>query len=294
VGVPIFIAGPTASGKSATAVEIGIKKKGEIISVDSMQIYKSLDIGTAKPTTEERAAVEHHLVDAIELDQAFNAARFVRLTSALIAKIKQPIFCGGTGLYFQAWLQGLGESPGGSAVLRAELEEMDMEMLLAELQQKDPDTHAAIDVKNRRRIVRAVEVIRLTGKPFSKQRAKWTKQPVENFFVIEREREDLRRRIDARVDAMFEAGLVEETCSLRLALNANTVARQSLGYRQVIEHLQGERDLPHTVARVKSRTWQFARRQMTWFRKMHGARPLKVTPDEEPIITAQRIIEQLS
>jgi tRNA dimethylallyltransferase len=121
-----------------------------------MQVYKSLDIGTAKPTNEDRAAVVHHLVDAIEIDQVFNAARFVDLTSAVIGKIKQPIFCGGTGLYFQAWLQGLGEAPEGNTEMRYELEGMKMELLLAELQQKDPETYAAIDVKNRRRIVRAV------------------------------------------------------------------------------------------------------------------------------------------
>ena len=142
--------------------------------------------------------------------------------------------------------------------------------------------------------MRAVEVIRLTQKPFSKQRAEWRGNTPENFFVIAREREDLRKRINARVEVMFEAGLVAETCSLRSALEANAVARQALGYRQVIEHLQGERDLPDTVARVKSRTWQFARRQMTWFRKMDGTRILNVPPEEAPIITAQRIVEQLT
>ena len=294
MGKPIFIAGPTASGKSAVAKEVAIKKGGEIISVDSMQVYSSLNIGTAKPTEEERAAVTHHLVDAIEIDEAFDAAKFVDSTSAVIKKIAQPIFCGGTGLYFQAWLQGLGASPGGEPKLRAELEGEETEALLQELQRKDPETHAKIDRKNRRRIVRAVEVIRLTQKPFSEQRAEWSEKAPENFFVLAREREDLRKRINVRVEAMFKAGLVAETCSLRSALEANAVARQALGYRQVIEHLQGERDLPHTEGRVKSRTWQFARRQMTWFRKMHGARPMKVTPDEEPIITAQRIIEQLS
>ena len=142
--------------------------------------------------------------------------------------------------------------------------------------------------------MRAVEVIRLTKKPFSEQRAEWSGKAPENFFVLAREREDLRKRIHARVEAMFKAGLVAETYSLRSALEANAVARQALGYRQVIEHLQGERDLPDTVARVKSRTWQFARRQMTWFRKMDGTRTLNLTSDEAPKITAQRIVDQLT
>jgi len=294
MGKPIFIAGPTASGKSAVAMEVAKKKGGEIISVDSMQVYRGLDIGTAKPTAEERAAVTHHLIDAIEIDEAFDAAKFVELTTAEIDKIAQPIFCGGTGLYFQAWQQGLGASPGGEPKLRAELEGVETEALLQELQRKDPETHAKIDRKNRRRIVRAVEVIRLTKKPFSEQRAERSGKAPENFFVLARERENLRKRIDMRVDAMFEAGLVKETCSLRSALEANAVARQALGYRQVIEHLQGERDLPDTVARVKSRTWQFARRQMTWFRKMDGTRTLNLTSDEAPKITAQRIVDQLT
>ncbi len=178
--------------------------------------------------------------------------------------------------------------------MRAELEGVETEALLQELQRKDPETHAKIDRKNRRRIVRAVEVIRLTQKPFSEQRAEWSGKAPENFFVIAREREELRKRINARVEAMFKAGLIAETCSLRSALEANAVARQALGYRQVIEHLQGERDLSDTVARVKSRTWQFARRQMTWFRKMDGTRTLKVTANEGPKITAQRIVDQLT
>jgi len=164
MGKPIFIAGPTASGKTAVAMEVAKKKGGEIISVDSMQVYRGLDIGTAKPTAEERAAVTHHLIDAIEIDEAFDAAKFVELTTTEIGKIVQPIFCGGTGLYFQAWQQGLGASPGREPKLRAELEGEETEVLLQELQRKDPETHAKIDRKNRRRIVRAVEVIRLTKK----------------------------------------------------------------------------------------------------------------------------------
>ncbi len=294
MGKPIFIAGATATGKSAVAMEVATRRRGEIISVDSMQVYSGLDVGTAKPTPKERAAVKHHLVDALKIEETFDAARFIELTKGVIEKIKQPIFCGGTGLYYKAWLQGLGDSPRGTPKLRANLETQETKILLAELQQKDPNTYEGIDKKNRRRIVRAVEVIRLTGETFSGQRAEWTNEAPENFFVLEREREDLRGRIDARVDAMFKGGLVAETCSLRSALEANAVARQALGYRQVIEHLQGERNLPDTVARVKARTWRFARRQMTWFRKMNGTRTLKVASDEGPTIIAQRIVDQLT
>ena len=293
MGKPIFIAGPTASGKSAVAQEVAQLLDGEIISVDSMQVYRGLNLGTAKPTEAERAAVPHHLIDTLELSETYDAAKFAAEAGQHEGKFERPIFCGGTGLYFQAWLEGLGEAPKGKPELRAELEEMNTEALVAELREKDPETHAAIDLHNRRRLVRAVEVIRLTGKPFSKQRAEWTGQAPDNFFLLEREREDLRARIDERVEAMFAAGLVAETCSLRPALEANAVASQALGYRQVIEHLQGERDLPNTVALVKSRTWKFARRQMTWFRKMKGTISLAVASDEQPEATARRIIEQL-
>ncbi|MDC0142945.1 tRNA (adenosine(37)-N6)-dimethylallyltransferase MiaA [Verrucomicrobia bacterium] len=292
MGAPVFIAGPTASGKSAVAYEIAQRLNGEIISVDSMQVYRGLDLGTAKPTVEERARVLHHHIDILKLSESFDAARFVARTKTIIKKIKQPIFCGGTGLYFSAWLEGLGEAPQANATLRAELEEEDLETLVTELLEHDPATHATIDRKNRRRVVRAVEVIRLTGKPYSEQRAEWTGQVPPNFFLLERSRVDLRQRINTRVDVMFAAGLVAETCSLRSALEGNPVAQQALGYRQVIGHLKGEQGLPETVALVKSRTWQFARRQMTWFRKLQGSHTLAIPANEPVAETAQRLIEQ--
>ena len=294
MGTPVFIAGPTASGKSAVALEVAQQQNGEIISVDSMQVYRGLDLGTAKPTVEERVRVPHHLIDILGLTESFNTASFVEQAEEAIKKIKTPVFCGGTGLYFSAWLEGLGDAPQANATLRTELAEMNLETLVAELLERDPATHATIDRQNRRRVTRAVEVIRLTGKPFSEQRAEWTGQVPQNFFLLERDREDLRHRIDRRVDAMFSAGLVVETCSLRLALEGNPVAQQALGYRQVIGHLNDEQGLPETVALVKSRTWQFARRQMTWFRKLHGAHTLTVPANEPVVETARRLIEQLT
>ena len=294
MGAPVFIAGPTASGKSAVALEVAQREKGEIISVDSMQVYRGLDLGTAKPTAEEREVVPHHLIDILDLSETFDAASFVTRTETHTQKIKRPVFCGGTGLYFSAWLEGLGDAPQANATVRAEMEAMDLETLVAELLEHDPATHGTIDRQNRRRVARAVEVIRLTGKPFSEQRAEWTGNVPPNFFLLERDREDLRQRIDTRVDAMFAAGLVEETCSLRSALEGNPVAQQALGYRQVIGHLKGEQGLPETVALVKSRTWQFARRQKTWFRKLHGTHTLTVPVAEAPAETARRLIEQLT
>ena len=290
MGAPISIAGPTASGKSAVAMEVAKQLQAEIISVDSMQVYRGLDIGTAKPSAAEQAGISHHLIDCAGLEETYDAARFVREATEAERQIDRPIFCGGTGLYFQARQEGLGESPQADVVVRAAIEAMSYEEQLAELKAADSATFERIDQQNPRRVVRALEVIRLTGKPFSEQRAEWQNTVAANFFLIERERDDLRARIEARVDAMFAAGLVEETCSLRAALEDNRVAQQALGYRQVIGYLQGEQDLPNTVAMVKSRTWQFARRQKTWFRRLQGAVRLSVSADEAPAETARRIL----
>ena len=291
MGKPIFIAGSTATGKSAVALEVAKKTGGEIISVDSMQVYQKMDIGTAKPTTEQREQVPHHIIDCTTISDRFDAARFVREVKNKKKKIKQLIFCGGTGLYFQAWLEGLGEAPPANLNIRTTLEETPVQELLSELKEKDLITYKSIDHHNPRRIIRAVEVIRITDKPYSKQKAKWTNQAPENFFLIERTIQDLRNRIERRVEEMFERGLVEETCSLRTELKNNLSAQQALGYRQVIGHLKGEQDLPETVSLVKSRTWQYAKRQKTWFRKVSGAREVTTPEAETPKETARRIID---
>ena len=291
MGKPVFIAGATATGKSAVAMEVAQKKSGEIVSVDSMQVYQRMDIGTAKPTAEQREQVPHHLIDCATISEGFDAARFVRAAQRRETKIKQAVFCGGTGLYFQAWLEGLGEAPAGDPKIRREIEKTETQELLKEIKKKDPATFLSIDHHNPRRIVRAVEVIRITGKPFSEQKAKWTNHAPRNFFLIERTSEDLRTRIETRVENMFKRGLVEETCSLRSELEDNPIAQQALGYRQVIGYLKGEQGLPETANLVKSRTWQFARRQKTWFKKLNQATVVQVLENEGPEETAQQIIK---
>jgi tRNA dimethylallyltransferase len=175
---PIFIAGPTAVGKSAIALELAERLGGEIISVDSMQVYRGLDIGTAKPSLDEQKKIPHHLIDVAEVDEAFDAAKFCSLAQKAVSEIQSrnrvPIFCGGTGFYFKAFLEGLGEAPPADASVRAALEKIPLAELLEELKRNDPITFDKIDRQNPRRIVRAVEVIRLTGKPFSAQRSKWS------------------------------------------------------------------------------------------------------------------------
>ncbi|MEQ2006167.1 MAG: tRNA (adenosine(37)-N6)-dimethylallyltransferase MiaA [Limisphaerales bacterium] len=299
---PVFLAGPTAVGKSAVALALAELLGGEIISVDSMQVYRGLDIGTAKPSAAERARAPHHLLDMVELTEAFDAAQFVRLAEAAVKDIqgrgRVPIFCGGTGLYFKAWLEGLGEAPPGDARAREELEAAPLAELLVELEQRDPVTYGRIDRQNPRRVIRAVEVIRLTGQPFSAQRADWPSRITHHasrVLCLTREPADLRVRIEARVDAMFAAGLVEETQGLLArGLDANRNAMQALGYRQVVEHLRGERGLVETVALVKTKTWQFARRQGTWFRGQLAVERVPLLPESDPAAVANEIAVRIA
>ena len=329
---PIFIAGPTAVGKSEIALRLAGQLDGEIISADSMQVYRGLDLGTAKPSPADRARVPHHLIDILDLTESFDAAQFARLAHQTVAEIQSrghmPILCGGTGLYFKAFLEGLGEAPPANAKLRAELEAAPLENLLAELRERDPATFEKIDKKNPRRVIRAVEVIRLTGKPFSAQQSRWgetfpgsrsadilvrgftghscpvsteadpnspphelatrkSPEPADknvcptSIIVFTRSTEDLRQRIDARVDAMFARGLVDETRELlKRGLEQNKTAMQAIGYRQVVEHLCGERSLAETIEQVKIRTRQFAKRQLTWFRAQKNLEWIELKPDE--------------
>jgi tRNA dimethylallyltransferase len=243
-----------------------------------MQVYRGLDIGTAKPSAVERARVPHHLIDICDLTENFDAAQFIRLAQKAVEEIQSrgrvPVFCGGTGLYFKAFLSGLGKAPATNPELRAELEAASFEALLHELRERDPAAYEKIDKQNPRRVIRAVEVIRLTGKKFSEQRAEWKTQsavPIKiNSFCFTRQPADMHARINARVDAMFARGLVEETRALlQHGLAENKTAMQAIGYRQVVDYLRDERSLTETIELVKSRTRQFAKRQLTWFRR-HG------------------------
>ncbi len=299
--LPIFLAGPTAVGKSEIAFALAEKIGGEIISADSMQVYRGLDLGTAKPSPAERARVPHHLLDVCDLTEAFDAAQFIRRAEKAVAEIqsrhKTPIFCGGTGLYFKAFLEGLGEAPATSPELRAELVATPFAALLHELRERDPAAYEKIDKQNPRRVIRAVEVIRLTGKKFSEQRAEWKaasgKQQAEKFFCFTRSADDLHRRIHVRVEEMFRRGLVAETAQLlQHGLAENIFAMQAIGYRQVVEHLRGEHSLAETIERVKIRTRQFAKRQLTWFRRHGNCEWIELTPDEIAEEAMGKIIAQ--
>jgi len=297
----LFLVGPTAVGKSAVAITLAERLGGEIISVDSMQVYRGLDLGTDKPSAELQRRVRHHLVDVVGLDEAFDAARFVALARSAEADIRSrgrlPIFCGGTGLYCKAFLEGLGGTPSSDPRLRAELEARSLAELLAELRQTDPATYTKIDRTNPRRVIRAVEILRLTGRPVPDSREAGPATPpagladgAQRVFALTRSPADLRARIDRRVDTMFAAGLVAETRGLLAqGLAHNRTAMQAIGYRQVVEHLRGQRTLDDTVALVKHKTRQFARRQMTWFRHQLAVEWVDLSLESEPGAVADQL-----
>lgn len=299
-GSPIIvIAGPTACGKSEAALLLAERLGGEIVSVDSMQVYHGMDIGTAKPSAEERARVPHHLIDAADIAERFDAAQFAKHAQQAAAAIQQrgrvAILCGGTGLYFRAFFQGVGTAPAGDPKLRAELERIPLNKLLGELRQHDPATWDKIDRRNPRRVIRAIEVIRKTGRPFSEQKDDWSALPVPNGFGLRRDAEDLHERINRRVDAMFAHGLVGETQQLlKRGLSDNPTAMQALGYRQVIEHLRGDRSLKETIDLVKLRTRQFAKRQMTWFRRQMQLQWIDVAPTASATSLGDQIFQTVA
>jgi len=298
----ICLGGPTAAGKSAAALALAERLGGEIVSVDSIQVYRGLDVGAAKPPPEARARVPHHLIDVADLREVFDAARFVKLAKETIADIRSrgrlPILCGGTGFYFKALLVGLDKLPPADPRLRAELAQAPLEALLEELRKADPETWRAIDRANPRRVRRAVEILRLTGRPPSELRTKWGQgkapPPDAPILVLARPRGALRRRIEERSQRMFASGLIKETRELLgLGLAENPTASRALGYRQAIEFLEGRRSLEETVRLVQIRTWQFARRQLAWFKRQLPAKWVPLSAEASAEEAAQRLLHEL-
>ena len=273
----LVIAGPTASGKSALALELARRLDGEIVSADSMQVYRGMDIGTAKPTPEQRAEIPHHLLDVADPDQPFSAADFAGAADTAIRDIgsrgRQSIVVGGTGLYIRALLKGLVDSPGGADEFREALHEeagrLGNEALLERLRRVDPELAARLHPNNLPRIIRALEVYHLTGIPLSRyqQEHGFSGQRYRSLQIgIRAGRPLLYNRIDDRVDRMLEQGLVQEVQHL---LNAgygpDSKAMRSIGYKEMAAHLAGESSLEEASRLIKRNTRHYAKRQLTWF-----------------------------
>ena len=296
----IFVVGPTAVGKSAVALELARLVNAEIVSADSMQVYRGMDIGTAKPTDAERAAVPHHLLDICEVKELFDVKQFVDRASSAISDIssrgKTPLVVGGTGLYVRALRRGLFEGPSRNPKLRERLEKMSVPELYDELQRVDPLTTQTIDRHNPRRLVRALEVFYETGKPIAEFQGEWKTENIKQErghcfgFCLNRERYDLYERIEQRVDAQIAAGWVDEVRGLMgCGLEQNKTAMQAAGYREFAAHLSGELALSGAIAQIKTRTRQLARRQLTWFRREPQLDWIEIRRDEPSGDTARRI-----
>jgi tRNA dimethylallyltransferase len=280
----ILIVGPTGVGKSAIALTLAPKIGGEIISCDSMQVYKGFDIGTAKPSAEDRKKVPHHLLDILDAAAQFTAADFAALAfNAIIAIGRRggiPLVVGGTGLYFKALLDGLFPGPGRDEGVRRALDrearEHGLDHLWKRLETVDPIYAKKIGSNDRIRIVRALEVHAVTGIPLSTHFGR-TQSRLQDYVALkiglQLERKELYRAIEARVDHMFERGLVEEVRALLASGVAETAPPfKALGYKYVLRFLKARIGLEEAVARMKIETRHYAKRQMTWFRKMDGVR----------------------
>ena len=272
----LVVAGPTAVGKTALCVELARYYQTEIVSADSRQFFRELSIGTAKPAPEEMQGLPHHFIDSHSIREEYNAGRFEEDALAVLAELfkrhQVVILTGGSGLYLQAVTEGLDDMPVTNPEIRTtlhrELQDLGLEHLVAELAQLDPVTYARIDRQNPQRVVRALEVTRSTGQPFSSFHTRNTevKRPFRVVkVVLNREREELYQRIDLRVDQMIAAGLLDEVKGLLPYRHHN--ALQTVGYKEIFDYLDGLHDWPETVRLLKRNTRHYAKRQLTWFRR---------------------------
>ena len=274
---PLALVGPTACGKTEAAIELALGFDAEIVSVDSMLVYRGMDIGTAKPTSAERARVPHHLIDLAEPTEPFSVARYQSLGRAELAEVaargRRVLLAGGSGLYFRALVDDL-EFPGTNADTRRKLEleaaAIGAEAIYRRLAESDPAAAAKIEPANVRRTIRALEVAAITGRPFSSFAAAWEGYPDDRVRAagVRMTPEALRSRIGARVLVMLERGLLDEVRGLvERGFGGWLTSTQAIGYAEFAAHLRGRLTLDEAVERTVSRTRQLARRQVAWFRR---------------------------
>ena len=274
----LVILGATASGKSELALELAAHSQAELLSVDSMQVYRRMNIGTAKPTAVEQARVRHHLIDVVEPSETFTVARFVELADATIADAAARhvslVATGGTPLYYKAVFEGMFEGPGASTEIRDRLRLLSNDDLHARLARVDPAAAARLHRNDTKRLIRALEVFELTGQPISSLQKEWA-EPAQRhpatWIGLDWDRDALNRRINARVKQMIEAGWLDETRDLLARAGPlSKTAAEATGYAELIRHLGGEISLDDAVEQIKIATRQLARRQMKWFRRFPG------------------------
>lgn len=298
-----FLSGATASGKTRVGLELAKKINAEIIALDSMSLYRDMDIGTAKPTPEEQAEVPHHLIDVLDPTETSSISQYLEMAKSTVQEIrsrgKEVLFVGGTPLYLKALLRGLSEGPAPDPAYRQALEEEAVKVgntaLHERLKMIDPLAAARIHENDRRRIIRALEVHHATGQPMSHYQFEFedhAKPEDCRAFWLSWERSVLHDRINQRVDAMFDAGLVEEVERLlKTHSPLSTTALQAVGYQEVIDFMAGNKDLEAAKQRVKARTRQFAKRQCTWFRSLEECREVELAGQFDATEIAERIYQ---
>jgi tRNA dimethylallyltransferase len=299
-----FLAGPTACGKSAVGLELAELIDAEIVSLDSMSLYRGMDIGTDKPSPEDRLRVPHHLIDVIDPHVEFSLAEYVeaaeRACNTIVSRNRIPLFVGGTGLYLRGILRGVFDGPAADWEFRRTCERQAQnngpDYLHKQLQKVDPDSAETLHKNDSRRLIRALEVFHLTGKTLSEQHQQPPLPPEQrpqHVFWLNPSRDRLYLRINQRVQWMMEQGLLDE---VRMLISANNepisrTAQQALGYKEAIDFLNGDFGLDELVNLIQTRTRQFAKRQHTWFRNLEECRPIDVTGNESTTEVAKSLLK---
>lgn len=294
---PLFILGPTGSGKSAVAVELAeLLGNAEIISTDAYQVYKRMPIITAAPTAEEQSRVKHHLVGFMEPTENNDAAEHARRAAPIAANLIKggmlPVHTGGSGLYVKFITHGISPAPPSDEALRAELNALSLEEAVRRLREADPEGAAATDLQNQRYVVRNLEIVLLGGKPLSYWRNNWT-APAGLGFCIVRDTAELDARIARRAEEMIRQGAIEEIAALE-GLTLSTTASKTLGLSQVQEYLQGRLTRSELISVIALATRQYAKRQRTWLRREKWLIPVEVRAGESPRQIAERIAVQIT
>ena len=293
----ISVLGPTASGKTAVAIEIAKKFNGVIINCDSRQIYQEMFIGTASPTPEEKAIVEHRLFNFVSPTTLYNASDYATAAANEIQKVwqegKLPILTGGTGFYYSAISEGLGSAGSDETLateLQNELSQKGLDFMVSKLQSLDAEAVLTIDTKNSRRVLRAIEVVISTGKPFSQNKPEPLLPEAEFVpIVVSRPRENLHKRIELRIDQMFDMGLEKEVLYIIEKYSRQASALSSIGYREWLDYFDGKITMSQLRESILFHTRQYAKRQETWFRKKPGI-PFKDLDDPESM---KNILEEI-
>ncbi len=299
-----FLTGATATGKTGVGVELARRLGAEIVSLDSMAVYRGMDIGTAKPSPAQRDEVPHHLIDLVEVDEEYSVARYVDDAQTVIQKIehagRKVLFVGGTPLYLKAMLRGLFDGPQADWSFRQAVEDelrlVGQPALYERLQAVDPVSASKLHPNDTRRLIRALEVYRATGEPISHLQMEFDEGlPAEacRVFVLTRPREELCERIHQRTTDMLSGGLIDEVQRLLDSpRQLGRTASKAVGYQEVIEHLTAKLPLVEVERRIDARTRRFAKRQATWFRSLSECRFIEVLPDEPDGAIAERILAE--